>query len=162
MPNPFDSLDHDPVMTQFDRLIAFVCYILLFSGVFTFGLSSFVALALALAHRRDSHIILQSHYRHQIRVFWVTALCVLGAFLAGAAGTGVWLGALIGWVEHVTGLTSESLGVSPQGRQGWIGVVMIVLAGVLLIFGLGWTVLQTVFGFLRLAANRGIGHTATA
>lgn len=161
MPGPFDSPDHDPVMTQFDRLVAFVCYILLFSGVFTFGLSSFIALALALAHQNDSHSIIRSHYRHQIRVFWVGALCIAGALIAGAAGSGVWMAVLISWVEQITGLSSQSLGVSAQARQGWIGGAMLTLAVVLLVFGLAWTLMQSLFGFLRLAGNRGIGHTPT-
>ena len=35
MPNSFAGPDQDPVMTQFDRLIAFIVYVLLFIGVFT-------------------------------------------------------------------------------------------------------------------------------
>ncbi len=160
--SPLDSPDHDPVMTQFDRLVAFVCYVLLFSGVFTLGLSSVVALALAMAHQNDTHFIIRSHYRHQIRIFSVGALCITGAVLAGFAGTGVWLAALIGWVEQMTGLHAADLGVTASVKQGWIGGVMLGLAIALIIFGVGWTLLQSLFGFLRLAGNRGIGHTARA
>ena len=162
MPSPFDSPDQDPVMTQFDRLIAFVCYILLFCGVFTFGLSSVVALALALAHHNDSHPIIRSHYRHQIRIFWLGAFCLIGAAIAGFVGSGVWLVALIGWVEKTTGLSSQVLGMTASAKQAWIGGVMLAMSVGLIIFGLAWTLLQSLFGFLRLAGNRPIGHTPAA
>ena len=156
MPTAFDSPDHDPIMTQFDRLVAFVCYVLLFLGIFTFGVSSVVALALALAHHNDAHPIIRSHYRHQIRIFWLGAFCVIGAVVAGFTGSGVWLVALTQWIEQQTGVAS---GVSATSRHAWIGGIMLAMSVALVLFGAAWTLLQSLFGFLRLAGNRAIGHT---
>ena len=159
MPSSFATPDHDPIMTQFDRLVAFACYVLLFLGVFTFGVSSVVALALALAHGRDSHPIIRSHYRHQVRIFWLGAFCIAGALLAGLAGSGTWLVALFNAVEKATGMTDQALGVGAGAKQAWFGGVMLVASVTLVLFGAGWTLLQSLFGFLRLAGNRPIGHT---
>ena len=117
MPSSFATPNHDPIMTQFDRLVAFACYVLLFLGVFTFGVSSVVALALALAHGRDSHPIIRSHYRHQVRIFWLGAFCIAGALLAGLAGSGTWLIALFNAVEKATGMTDQALGVGLVRRR---------------------------------------------
>ena len=118
MPNSFAGPDQDPVMTQFDRLIAFIVYVLLFIGVFTFGVPSIVGLALAAA--------------------------------------------LITWGEKVSGVSTATIGVSLTGQQAWIGGVMLATSVSLVLFGAAWTLLQSLFGFLRLAGNRPIGHTPVA
>lgn len=149
-------------MTQFDRLIAFIGYVLLFLGVFTFGVPSVVALALALAHGHDSHPVLRTHYRHQVRIFWMGAFCIIGAVIAGFAGSGVWLAAAVGWAERMSGVSTETLGVTRAGQQAWIGGIMLATSVTLVLFGAAWTLLQSLFGFLRLAGNRPIGHTPVA
>jgi uncharacterized membrane protein len=162
MPNQFAGPDQDPVMTQFDRLIAFIVYVLLFIGVFTFGVPSIVGLALALAHGHDTHPILRTHYRHQVRIFWMGAFCIVGAVVAGFAGSGVWLAALVTWGEKISGVSTATIGVSLTGQQAWIGGVMLATSVSLVLFGAAWTLLQSLFGFLRLAGNRPIGHTPVA
>ena len=157
MPNVFAGPGQDPVMTQFDRLIAFIVYVLMFIGVFTFGVPSVVGLALALAHGHDSHPVLRTHYRHQVRIFWMGAFCI-----AGFAGSGVWLAALVNWGEKISGVSTATLGVSSAGQQAWIGGVMLATSVSLVLFGAAWTLLQSLFGFLRLAGNRPIGHTPVA
>ena len=149
-------------MTLFDRLIAFIVYVLMFIGVFTFGVPSVVGLALALAHGHDSHPVLRTHNRHQVRIFWMGAFCIVGAVIAGFAGSGVWLAALVNWGEKISGVSTATLGVSSAGQQAWIGGVMLATSVSLVLFGAAWTLLQSLFGFLRLAGNRPIGHTPVA
>ena len=161
MPSAFDSPMHDPLMSQFDKLIGLVGYGLLIAGLFSFGVPSMVAFALALAHRRDAHPIIRSHYRHQTRIFAVGAVSVLGAGVAALIGSGTWLAALLGWIMTHLGQSDGVATAASALNPAWFGGIMLAAALGLLAFGAIWTLVQSVFGFLRLAADRPIGHTAS-
>ena len=66
------------------RQVAFAIYILYLANIFL-ALTGFVGVVLAYVYRGDGPGWLESHYRFQIRTFWIgllyTAICVLLMFV---------------------------------------------------------------------------------
>lgn len=60
--------------------IAYICYLL---GFFTGGFSSLVAVVIAYVFAADAGEPIRSHYRFQIRTFWIgLALVIVGGLLS--------------------------------------------------------------------------------
>lgn len=66
--------------------IAYICYLL---GFFTGGFSSLVAVVIAYVFRGDADDAVRSHYRFQIRTFWIGLLLVLVGSLLSVIFVGV-------------------------------------------------------------------------
>ncbi len=148
----------DPVLAGFDRIVALGSYGLLFVSVFTFGVPALAALALAVFHRDDAQPLIRSHYRFQIRIVLTAALFLILATLSALLGGGLALGQLIAFIESHAHQVAAVIGTDSQGREAWTAGGLLVAA--FLFFGLAalWTLAASFVGFLRLVANRPIGH----
>lgn len=150
---------HDPFMATFDRGVALTAYGLLFISPFMFGAPALAGMGMAFAHRDDPHSITRSHYRFQLRIFWTTVVCmVLGAALAIGGG-----GIAVGSAYHWLGQTFPNLGLpqstlhligNPQEEAGWLfwGGIAFLVGGV------GYILIASLYGFVKLLANRPIRH----
>ena len=149
----------DVLSVQFDRGVAMVGYGLLVLSVFTAGLPALGALALAVAHSRDTHLITRTHYRNQIRIFWSGVLSFVLGILTGIAAAAFalsrfwdWLTVQFPWLETTVGRL-----VLPGDRvqvAGWLAVAAIVL----FIFGVVHTLFSSLWGAMKLVRGRPIGH----
>ncbi len=150
---------HDPVLAGFDHVVALAGYVLLFVSVFMFGVPALATVALAYAHKNDSHLLVRSHYRFQLRVFWTAVL--FGVLALGAAITagGLAIGKLIDFVHaHLPSADSVMDRANVGSWSGEIAGILLIAAVTLGVLAVIWTLVASVFGFLRLLANRPIGH----
>ena len=157
-----DGLAEDPYMVQFDKGVALLSYGLLFVSPFMVGLPAMASFALALAHRKDAHPVIRSHYRFQSGVFWTTIglLVVGGALILG--GGGVELTTIAGFIEaHLTGIALPSWlvgGYLDRGEQE-TGNWMMVAGIVALVVAFGWVFLASLWGAFKLVLGRPMGQT---
>jgi uncharacterized membrane protein len=150
---------HDPFMATFDRGVALTAYGLLFISPFMLGAPALAGMGMAFAHRDDAHSLIRSHYRFQIRIFWTTVVCVvIGAALAVGAG-----GLAIGAGYHFLRQAFPNLGLPAGGfnlggnlveEENWL-----LIAGIgFLVGGVLYILIASLYGFLKLVANRPIRH----
>jgi uncharacterized membrane protein len=144
----------DPVSAGFDRLVALGGYGLLFAAIFTFGASALAALALALFHRDDAQPLIRGHYRFQIRIFLIALLLLILSSMAALLGGGLALGQAMGFVELRPGQVAAAAGGGQAWTAGGLVLAAVLFAGLSAL----WTLAASGFGFLRLIANRPIGH----
>ena len=155
---PEPPVSIDPVLAGFDHLVAIAGYLLLFVSVFMVGVPALAALALAYVHKNDAHLLVRSHFRFQLRIFWTAIL-----FLAlGLGSVVVATGLGLGWLFHLVAATPGLAASMPHGQTGLVsaGVAsLLVVAGVLLTaLAMLWTLGASLFGFVRLVTNQPIGH----
>ena len=148
----------DPVLAGFDHVVALVSYGLLFISVFLLGVPALAAAALAYAHKRDAHVIVATHYRFQLRIFW-TALLLLALGVLSAAGASViLLQKLFDFAStHLPGMS----GVIGHGGAAWTAPLAAALGVAWIVFfalAAGWTLVASLIGFFRLLGNKPIGH----
>ena len=149
------------MLAGFDHLVALAGYVLLFVSVFMVGVPALAALALAYVHKSDSHLLVRTHYRFQLRIFWTAIL-----FLALALGSVVLAKGLgVGWLFHIVHVTPGLSSVMTPGRTGaWSGGIaglLLVAAVLLTALAVLWILGASLFGFIRLLANQPIGHPPT-
>jgi uncharacterized membrane protein len=161
-PVPGAPAQIDPVLAGFDQLVAMAGYALLFVSVFMVGVPALAALALAYAHKGDTHLVARSHFRFQLRIFWTAILFLalgLGS-VALAAGFGV------GWIYQLVAHTHAFAGAVNAGRlSAWSGAIaglLLVAAVLLTALAALWTLGASLFGFVRLISNKPIGHEAAS
>jgi uncharacterized membrane protein len=148
----------DPVLAGFDHVVALLGYGLLFISVFLLGVPALAAAALAYAHNRDSHLLVATHYRFQLRIFWTAVLLLLLAVASLAGSSVILLQQVFDFArDHLPGMS----GVIGHGPAPWT----VPLAGALglaffvfLALAVGWTLIASVVGFFRLLGNKPIGH----
>jgi uncharacterized membrane protein len=162
MSSIYEHPEHDLIQTQFDRLIALVGYALLFVGVFMAGVPSVVAVALALAHHNDTHPIIRTHYRHQVRIFLIAVVTLVAAILCGIVAGGLWIADIVGFIERMLGHSVDFMGMTPTAKKAWIGGLFFITAIVLFVFGALWTLASSAFGFMQLITNRPVGRLPKA
>ena len=149
----------DPVLAGFDHVVALAGYVLLFLSVFMFGVPALATVALAYAHKNDSHLLVRSHYRFQLRVFWTAIL--FGVLALGAAVTagGLAVSKLVDFIHaHLPGVDAVMDRANVGAWSGEIAGVLLIAAVTLALLAVVWTLVASVFGFLRLLGNRPIGH----
>ena len=77
----------DPVEPERGRVAALIGYLLLLVGVFTAGLSSFIAMIIAYDRMGQSDAVARTHFSFQLKIFWI---CFALSLLAG----GLWISGL--------------------------------------------------------------------
>jgi len=143
------------------RNLAFINYGLLFASIFFAGVPALIAAIIAYSQQDEAPPTIRSHYKFQIRVFWIAFGLALAAGLS-------FLGVVIrvtsevfqftqlpGWDVH----DNVKLDLSNVTLDG---TLMALLASSALFATLGgvWLILAPALGFVRLASGRGMGHSA--
>ena len=149
----------DPVLAGFDHVVALAGYVLLFISVFMFGVPALATMALAYAHKNDSHLLVRSHYRFQLRIFWTAILFALLAIGSAVTAGGLAITKLVDFARaHLPGVGAA---MDRAGSGAWsaeIAGVLLIAAVTLAALAVIWTLVASLFGFLRLLGNRPIGH----
>jgi uncharacterized membrane protein len=148
----------DPVLAGFDRIVALGSYGLLFVSVFTLGVPALAAAALAIFHRDDAQPLIRSHYRFQIRIFLTALLFLILASISALLAGGLALAQLIGFIELHARQVAAVIGADTSAREAWTAGGLAVAAFLFVGLAALWTLAASAFGFLRLVANRPIGH----
>jgi hypothetical protein len=178
------SIAYPAVETPFARGMAFAAYFLMLATLPTFGFGAVLGLIIAYARRDASTPLIRSHHRFQIRLFWVGLALVVAALALSASA---WIDA---WREPVprhfhierspkaqTIVYSPNDGAAwarpaaiyswnwgdwqthrlqPTGRaalEGYAAMVTVLLAGL-------WGIFAPLWGIVRLASRRPMGHSA--
>ena len=143
------------------RNLAFINYGLLFASVFFAGVPALIAAIIAYSQQDEAPPTIRSHYKFQIRVFWIAFGLALAAGLS-------FLGVVIrvtsevfqftqlpGWDVH----DNVKLDLSNVTLDG---TLMALLASSALFATLGgvWLILAPALGSVRLASGQGMGHSA--
>jgi len=149
----------DPVLAGFDHVVALAGYVLLFISVFMFGVPALATMALAYAHKDDSHLLVRSHYRFQLRIFWTAVLFVLLAIGSAVTAGGLAVTKLIEFARaNLPGVGAAMDQAHVGSWSGQIAGLLLIAAVTLGVLALLWTLIASLFGFLRLVSNRPIGH----
>jgi uncharacterized membrane protein len=135
-----------------DRSLAFLAYGLFFFATFTFGLLALVAVVIAFVRRASQDPVARSHFRSQIRGFWIDLVLIVTGAVAGYLALAGGLGALIG-------LSGARLpgGVS-TATVGWTALALGAVWAVLWIWGFLNLIVGSLFGAARLASGRPMGQ----
>jgi uncharacterized membrane protein len=142
-----------------DRTLAFVVYAMHFVSPFVFGLTSLIGVVIAYVRKPDAEPLVRSHYRFQIRSFWI------GFGLAMVAAIGLMTGVgLLFWK-----LLAAVLADMPT--DGWSAVsqeldvsfpvaafVSLIVAGCAWLATAAWMILSSVIGAVRLSSAQCIGR----
>lgn len=149
----------DPMLAGFDYVVAMAGYVLLFVSVFMAGVPALATFALAYAHRRDSHLLVRTHFQFQLRIFLTALLFVgLGAGSLVAAG-GLALSRVIRFAhDHLPGLAGAMTQVHVDAWSTTIAAALLAASIVFFVLTVIWLLGASLFGFLRLVAGRPIGH----
>jgi uncharacterized membrane protein len=140
--------------------LAMINYGLLFSAVFFAGVPALIAAIIAYSQRDEAPPAIRSHHDFQIRIFWVAFVLALaaGASLLGAminvAGELFQKTQIGGWNSFET----VDLDLSRVSLDGTL-VGLLIATGLFSLLGGLWLVAAPAIGFIRLASERGIGHS---
>ena len=141
------------------RNLALLNYGLLFAAIFFAGVPALIAAIIAYSQRDDAPPDIRRHLNSQIRIFWVAfgltfaaGLCLLAA-LVGSVGD-VFAYSHVSDGDH--GFNIDLSRLSLDGAVLALGVSFIGLS----LLSLGWLVCAPAIGFIRLASQSGIGHSA--
>jgi len=157
----------DPTFQRRDdeaaRNLALVNYGLLFASIFFAGLPALIAAIIAYSQRDEAPSQVRSHFSFQIRTFWVAFALTLGA---GACALAATLTAIRDLVAFTQAQGWEGFGAVDidLSRLTLDGAVIALLVGFVLcsVLAAAWLVAAPAIGFIRLASQRGIGHSAGA
>jgi uncharacterized membrane protein len=151
----------DPYMLQFDKGLALLSYGLLFISPFGIGVPAMASLALAMAHRGDAHPVTRSHYRFQSQVFWTAAaLLVIGVALI-VVGGGLEMTTVFGFIqERLSGfaLPGWLVGGYADPTEREAGNWMLIGGLITLLVAVGWLMLASLWGALKLVFGRSMGE----
>lgn len=144
-----------------DRNLAMVGHALMFASPFTFGLTALMAVIIAYVRKPASEPVACSHYRYQIRHFWIGFALAVVAFIALAVGV-VFL-----FVDLVRMVVANAPG------DAWEAVAMQVHPEMPVVFFVGmfvflaayalaalWMIVSSVIGMVRLGAQRPMGRAS--
>lgn len=164
--------------TPFARGMVFLGYCLLLGALPTFGSSALIALVLAYARRDGATPLIRSHHRFQIRIFWVGLALTVAAIALGASA---WFsaGEPVPPPMHIPrSPDAQTVAFHPAGDdaalapaavyswsygferdvgmravlEGYASLLSMVMAGL-------WSIAAPLWGLVRLASDRPIGHS---
>lgn len=154
------------IRTEAERNLALLAYGLLGVSVFFAGITALVAVIIAYTLHDAANETLSSHFRFQIRIFWIGLGCVALAVVAGVVAAVSSLGALLHQApptDMVRTLDLWGHSIDLSGLR--ITPLVVVSAGVAVssaLLGAVWTILAPAFGFIRLATSKHMSETAAS
>lgn len=146
--------------------LAMVNYGLLFASIFFAGLPGLVAVIIAYSQRDDTPSAVRSHLVFQIRIFWVAFGLSLAAGACALAAVLTVLRDLVSLstrdrIEAFLDPAPSTIDLSQIHVDGLL-IALIVGFGLFSVLTALWLTAAPAFGFIRLASQRGIGHSAAA
>jgi uncharacterized membrane protein len=178
-----DTADHAQIDDAFARGLAFLGYGLLILALPTAGTSALLALVLAYGRRDGSGLMLGSHHRFQIRIFWIDLALAAAAAVLGATAfaDAAWSslprpdlplsprGQLVALAALPSGLRPVDLWpadiqvfhYSFGGPVRWPLRALAEAWGSVCLFAMAclWSLGAPLYGALRLASGRPMGHS---
>lgn len=152
------------IRTEAERNLALLGYGLLGVSVFFAGVTALVAVIVAYALHDAATETLSSHFRFQIRIFWIGTGCLLLAVTAGGVAAFASLGNLLHHAapgDMVSRITVWHHEVDLSGlRITPLVVISAVIALGAAALGALWMVVAPTIGFIRLATARHMRETA--
>lgn len=152
------------IRTEAERNLALLAYGLLGVSVFFAGITALVAVIIAYTLHDAATEELSSHFRVQVRIFWVGVACVALMVIAGVVAAFGALGNLLhsappsDLVRHID-LWGHDIDLSQLRITPLVVLSAAVSAGSALI-GVLWMIGAPTIGFIRLATSRHMGETA--
>ena len=146
-----------------DRTLAFVVYAMHFVAPFVFGLTALIGVVMAYVRKPEAEPNLASHYRFQIRAFWVGFGLSIIAALAMMIGLGLVFWELIG--AFLSEMPAEPMQAVARDLHVDLPVaafVCLVVAGCAWVATAFWMIMASVAGALRLSADRPMGRIGGA
>ncbi len=164
--------------TPFARGMAFTAYFLLLGALPSLGTGAVLGLVIAYARRDGASPLIRSHHRFQIRIFWISVALIVAALALGAsAWIDAWRQPFVPHHFHQIPRAPDaqtiayhpdepaafyswdyrSPGRSPHPRavlESYAAMATILVAGL-------WSIVTPLWGMLRLASGRPIGHSAS-
>lgn len=125
-------------------------YILYFVGFFT-GITALIGVIIAYVNRAEGSELAQSHYKHQIRIFW-RGVIFLGAAAVLYVVSAIVTMASIGASAYGFGYGSAPAGLGALG----IGALVAILPWALTAFWAVWTIYRCVKGMAWVNKQRTI------
>lgn len=142
-----------------DRTLAFVVYAMHFVSPFVFGLTSLIGVVIAYVRKPDAEPLVRSHYRFQIRSFWIGFGLAMVAAIGLMSGVGLLFWKLLAAV------------LADMPTDGWSAVsqeldvsfpvaafVSLIVAGCAWLATTAWMILSSVIGAVRLSSAQCIGR----
>lgn len=143
-----------------DRILGVLVYVLMFLTPFFAGVTALIGVVVAYVRRPAAEPLCRSHYAFQIRIFWSGLVLLALSVVAALLGAGVLLSHVLDLkLRSGAGLDAWDVGFGGGGAHlNVAGVVALVLSGALMVGGLLWTMLASVFGVVRLLSGEPIGR----
>lgn len=142
-----------------DRTLAFVVYVLMFAAPFVVGLTGLIGVVIAYVRKPEAPPLEASHYRFQIRTFWVGFALALISALALVVGVGVLFFDIL---RHaLSEMPSDAWDAVSRDMEmsfpvvTFVGVLVAAVAWVACGF---WMVLTSLLGALRLSTGKPFGR----
>lgn len=143
------------------RNLAYINYGLLFASLFFAGVPALIAAIIAYSQQDEAPPTIRSHHKFQIRIFWVAFALAVAAGLSflgvviRVTGEVFEFTQITGWDTH----DNVKLDLSNVTLDGTL-VALLTATGLFSALGGVWLVLAPAYGFVRLASERGMGHSA--
>lgn len=137
-----------------DRTLAFVVYGMNFVAPFVFGLTALIAVAIAYVRKPEAEPLVSSHYRFQIRSFWVGFALSMVAALALMVGMGLIFWSLAGaFLNELPADAWDAVSRNLDVDLPVAAFVALIVAGVAWVATTFWMIISSVAGALRLSAG---------
>ena len=144
-----------------DRNLAMVGHALMFASPFVFGLNALMAVVIAYVRKPEADPVACSHYRYQIRHFWIAFALAMVAFIALATGVVFLFVDLVRLVvANAPGDAWEAVAMQVNPEMPvvfFVGVFVFLIAYALASL---WVIISSVFGMVRLGAQQPVGRAS--
>lgn len=142
-----------------DRNLAFVVYGLLFASPFVFGLTALIAVVIAYVRKREAEPVVATHYRYQIRTFWVAFAFSMIAAVALMVGVGFLIVDLIRLIlSNVPQDAWEAVALQVEPRFPVVTFVGLIVFLCAYVASSLWAIVASIIGAIRLGAGKPLGR----
>lgn len=142
-----------------DRNLAFVVYGLLFASPFVFGLTALIAVVIAYVRKPEAEPVVATHYRFQIRTFWIAFAFSMLAAMGLMIGIGFLIADVIRLIlANVPQDAWEAVALELEPRFPVVTFVGLIVFLCAYAASALWAILASVIGAIRLGAGRPLGR----